>query len=285
VTVTQTQYSASDLAHWREAILRAAAEAAAYIAGRSKDRHEVVWREKSATDFVSEVDIGAEELIRASLQASIRELRYVGEELGPTGDTSTGLVAIVDPLDGTTNFLHGYPAYAVSIAIALDGVPVAGVVHDVARGGVYSATAGGGAYLNNVPIFVSSNDQPARALIGTGFPFKSTAGTAQYLVQLETLIPQVAGVRRAGSAALDLCDVASGRFDAFWELSLSPWDVAAGMLLIREAGGIVTDFAGAPARIGHGPIVAGSAALHRWFLAQLNRRDRPGALSGDRPAQ
>lgn len=278
------QYSAADLAHWREAILRAAAEAAAFITERAKGRHELVWREKGASDFVSDVDIGAEERIRASLQDAIRELRFVGEELGPSGDTSTGLVAIVDPLDGTTNFLHGFPAYAVSIGIALDGVPLAGVVHDVARGGVYSATAGGGAYLNDVPIRVSANDRPSRALIGTGFPFKSAEGTAQYLAQMETLIPQVAGLRRAGAAALDLCDVACGRFDGFWELSLAPWDIAAGILLIREAGGIVTDLAGAPAPLLHGPIVAGSAVLHEWFLQQLNVSDGSHALSGARPS-
>jgi myo-inositol-1(or 4)-monophosphatase len=285
VTVNPTQFSAADLAHWRSAILRAAADAAAFIADRAKTRATIVWREKSATDFVSEVDIGAEELIRASLQASIRELRFVGEELGPTGDTETGLVAIVDPLDGTTNFLHGFPAYAVSIGIALDGVPVAGVVHDVARGGVYSATAGGGAYFNDVPIFVSSNDRPTRALIGTGFPFRTMEGMAVYLGQMETLAPQVAGMRRAGAATLDLCDVACGRFDGFWELDLAPWDVAAGILLIREAGGIVTDLAGRPARLGRGPIVAGNALLHAWLLEQLNHGVRGQSLSPSRPVQ
>ena len=285
MTLTPAQYSAADLAHWRSAILRAAADAAAFIADKARSRQTIEWREKSPTDFVSDVDIGAEEIIRASLQSAIRELRYVGEELGPGGETETGLVAIVDPLDGTSNFLHGYPAYAVSIGIAVDGVPVAGVVHDVARGGVYSATAGGGAYFNDVPIFVSTNDRPTRALIGTGFPFRSMEGMALYLSQMETLVPQVAGMRRAGSATLDLCDVACGRFDAFWELDLAPWDVAAGILLVREAGGIVTDLAGRPARLGRGPIVAGNAILHPWFLEQLNQRGNRGSLSGSRPVQ
>ena len=270
VVPPSTAYTAADLAHWRQSIMSAAASAAAFIAEKAKSRHEIVWREKSPTDFVTDVDIGAEERIRASLQASIRELRYVGEELGPTGDTTTGLVAVVDPLDGTSNFLHGYPAYCVSIGIVLDGVPVAAVVHDVARGGVYTAMAGSGAYLDDIPIRVSNTTSPTRALVGTGFPFRSDASTAQYVAQLAALIPQVSGMRRAGAAALDLCDLAAGRFDAFWELDLAPWDVAAGLLLVREAGGVVTDLAGHHAGVTGGPIVGSNGQLHEWFLRVLS---------------
>ncbi|MES2522766.1 MAG: inositol monophosphatase family protein [Gemmatimonadota bacterium] len=261
--------SATDLAFWLDAARRAAAEAAAFIEERSRSRHEIVWMEKAATDFVSAVDIGAEERIRASLLASIPELRIVGEELGPNGDTGSGLTAIVDPLDGTSNFLHGYPSYCVSIGIAIDGVPVVGVVNDVARGGEYTATAGGGAFVDGVPMRVSTTSRTTRALVGTGFPFKSEEGVRQYLGQLERLIPQVSGMRRCGAAALDLCDLARGRFDAFWEMSLAPWDVAAGILLVREAGGIVTDMDGNPAPIKFGPIIASNAVLHEWFLGML----------------
>lgn len=260
-----------DLAHWRTSAREAAAEAATFIAERAKTRHAVEWQEKSATDFVSDVDIGAEERINRTLLHRIPEIRLVGEELGPTGDTSHGLVAIVDPLDGTTNFLHGYPAYCVSICIALDGVPLVGVVHDVARGGVYCATAGGGAFIDDEPLRVSSTQTPARALVGTGFPFKSLLDADQFLAQMRTLMPLVAGVRRAGAAALDLCDVARGRLDAFWELTLAPWDIAAGLLIVREAGGRATTLRGTDAPLQHGPVVASNTVLHDWMLEQLAR--------------
>lgn len=265
-----TSATTADRTFWLDAAVRAAAGAASFIAERALTRHDLVWEEKAATDFVSAVDVGAEERIRESLLSAIPGLRIVGEELGPSGDTQRGLVAVVDPLDGTSNFLHGYPSYAVSIGIALDGEPMAGVVHDVARGGVYTATAGGGAWVDGVRMGVSAATRPTRALIGTGFPFKTVEQTDLYLAQLRALIPQVAGMRRAGAAALDLCDVARGRFEAFWELDLQPWDIAAGILLVREAGGTVTTLTGAPAPIARGPIVASNTLLHSWFLEQLS---------------
>jgi len=256
------------LASWLSAARDAAAAAAAFIAMEATTRTTLHWQEKSAQDFVSAVDVGAEERIRALLQERLPGIRVIGEELGPDGASTEGLVAIVDPLDGTTNFLHGYPAYAVSIAIALDGVLQVGVVYDVARGGVYWAVAGHGAWHDAQRLRVSQLDVPARALIGTGIPFKDRTHMAPYLEQLGRLMPAVAGVRRAGSAALDLCDVASGRFAAFWELRLAPWDFAAGMLLVREAGGRVTDLTGQDAPLDHSPIVAGGA-LHAWLLATV----------------
>lgn len=265
--MTDADNSPDDL--WLAAAREAAAVAAAFIAERAATRTSLVWEAKTATDFVSEVDIGAEERIRSILTARIPGLRVIGEELGPEGDASHGLVAIVDPLDGTTNFLHGFPAYGVSIAIAMDGVPRVGVVHDVARGGVYWAVAGRGAFFNDQPIHVSTNDQPERALIGTGLPFKDMTHAELYLRQLRHLMPIVAGMRRAGSAALDLCDVACGRFEGFWELKLAPWDIAAGLLIVREAGGRATDLEGRDAPIAHGPLVAGSRTMHGWLLEQL----------------
>ncbi len=265
--MTDADNSPDDL--WLAAARDAAAVAAAFIAERAATRASLVWEAKTATDFVSEVDIGAEERIRSILTTRIPGLRVIGEELGPEGDATRGLVAIVDPLDGTTNFLHGFPAYCVSIAIAMNGVPRVGVVHDVARGGVYWAVAGRGAYFNDQRIHVSANDQPERALIGTGLPFKDMTHADMYLKQLRHLMPIVAGMRRAGSAALDLCDVACGRFEGFWELKLAPWDIAAGLLIVREAGGICTDLDGREAPIAHGPLVVGSTAMHGWLLAQL----------------
>jgi myo-inositol-1(or 4)-monophosphatase len=260
------------LASWLSAARDAAAAAADFITQQAATRSTLHWQEKSAQDFVSAVDVGAEERIRALLLSRIPDLRIIGEELGADGAATDGLVAIVDPLDGTTNFLHGYPAYGVSIAIAVHGVLQVGVVHDVARGGVYWAAAGHGAWHDGAHgtqrLAVSPLTVPARALIGTGIPFKDRTHMAPYLEQLGRLMPAVAGVRRAGSAALDLCDVAAGRFAAFWELRLAPWDFAAGMLLVREAGGQVTDLSGHDAPLDHGPIVAGGA-LHPWLLATV----------------
>jgi myo-inositol-1(or 4)-monophosphatase len=258
---------------WRDAAITAADTAARFIAYEATSHRALAWEEKSATDFVSRVDIGAEERIRDILTARIPGIRIVGEELTADAPPDEGLVAIVDPLDGTTNFLHGFPNYGVSICIALDGVPQAGVVHDAARGGVLHATAGDGAFVDGSRLLVSTTDIPARALIGTGIPFKDVSQADLYLRQLRRLMPIISGVRRAGSAALDLSDVARGRFDAFWELFLHPWDLAAGVLLVREAGGRVTDLEGRDARLTGGPIVASNGILHEWFLGMLNEGD------------
>jgi myo-inositol-1(or 4)-monophosphatase len=253
---------------WRNVAAGAAALATGFIAEESKSRDSIVWEEKSATDFVSRVDFGAEEVIRRHFAQEAPDIRVVGEELGG-GGTEDGLVAIVDPLDGTTNFLHGFPHYAVSICVALDGVPQAAAIHDVVRGTLYHATLGGGAFADDRPIRVSPIAAPARALIGTGFPFKDQTDAALYLAQFSRLTPQVAGLRRAGAAALDLADVACGRFEAFWELMLAPWDLAAGILLVREAGGRATDLAGTDAPLCAGPVVASNGIMHDWLLAQL----------------
>ena len=259
-----------DRHRWRDAAIAAADAAAAFIAEEARTHRAIEWEAKSATDFVSRVDIGAEERIRTILTQQIPGVRIVGEELGNEGDPEDGLVAIVDPLDGTTNFLHGFPNYGVSICIAHDGVPHAAVVHDVARGGVYHATAGDGAFVDRERVHVSTINEPPRALIGTGFPFKDVTTASTYLRQLHALMPLVSGMRRAGSAALDLSDVARGRFEAFWEHHLNAWDLAAGVLLIREAGGRVTDFEGRDARLVAGPIIASNGLLHDWFLGILN---------------
>ncbi len=252
-----------------EACREAAVGAAAYIAARALDVASLDWEEKSRADFVSDVDRGAEKLIAASLRRHFPAARILGEELSPEGGDGDDLAFIVDPLDGTTNFLHGYPQYAVSIAACEAGAVRAGVVHDVPRGIAYHAMAGGGAFAGDAPIRVSHTSQPIRSLIGTGFPFKHPGQVPHYLPQFARLVESTAGVRRAGSAALDLVDVACGRFDGFWELMLAPWDMAAGMLLVREAGGIVTDLAGGDLMPTHSGVVASNGILHDWLLAQV----------------
>ena len=218
---------------------------------------------------MTEVDRGAESLIREVLQRGAPGSTVVGEELNPAA-IGSGLVWIVDPLDGTTNFLHGYPQYSVSIAAALDGVLEAAVILDVPRECVYGALRGRGAWLGDTRLRVSGITDPAHALLGTGYPFKQLGELDRYLEQFRRILPMTSGVRRAGSAALDLADVAAGRLDGFWELVLAPWDVAAGILLVREAGGVVTDLSGREAGLLHGPIVAGNPAIHRWLLETVN---------------
>jgi myo-inositol-1(or 4)-monophosphatase len=229
----------------------------------------VTWVSKGHHDWVTEVDRHAETLIREVLLRGAPGSSVVGEELNPAA-IEGGLVWIVDPLDGTTNFLHGYPQYAVSIAAAVDGVLEAGLILDVPRECGYGAVRGKGAWLGDTRLRVSEIANPAHALLGTGYPFKQLEELDRYLEQFRRILPLTSGVRRAGSAALDLADVAAGRLDGFWELSLAPWDVAAGVLLVREAGGVVTDLEGRDAGLAHGPIVAGNPVIHRWLLATVN---------------
>jgi myo-inositol-1(or 4)-monophosphatase len=218
---------------------------------------------------VTEVDRTAEQVIADILLAGEPGGRVVGEELSPTIQTD-GLVWVVDPLDGTTNFLHGFPSYAVSIAGALDGVLQAAVVLQVPRDETYSASRGGGSWLGDRRLAVSNIAEPEFALIGTGFPFRDVTRLEEYQRQFGRVARATSGIRRPGAASLDLADVAAGRFDGFWEQHLSAWDIAAGTLLIREAGGVVTDFSGRDVGIEHTEVAAGNAAIHSWLVETLN---------------
>jgi len=246
----------------------AAVRAAEVVRLAAANLSAVHWEVKGPADFVSAVDRGAEEALGQVIAERHPNAVLIAEEGSPKA-AAGDLTFIADPLDGTTNFLHGFPWYAVSIAAVSHGTPIAGVVLNVANGDLFTAANGSGARRNGQPIRVSEIAEPSRALLGTGFPFKNREGIAPYMSVLPRLMEQTAGLRRAGSAALDLCDVACGRFDAFWEYRLAPWDVAAGILIIREAGGVVTDLAGNPAPIAHGPIVAGNPTMHGWLLEQL----------------
>ncbi|HVB30972.1 MAG TPA: inositol monophosphatase family protein [Gemmatimonadaceae bacterium] len=259
----------------------AAVRGAEIVRAGAANLDQLTWDTKSPADFVSDVDRASERAIAGIIGERHPDARLVGEEFSPDGAADlSGLSFVADPLDGTTNFLHGYPWYAVSIAAVVDGNPVAGAVLNVATGELFTATAGGGARRNGEPIAVSRETQPLRSLIGTGFPFKHAHLVEPYMASLPTIMRGTAGVRRAGAAALDLADVACGRFDAFWELMLAPWDIAAGVLLVREAGGLATDLQGGPARIGHGPLVAGNPAMHAWLLRQLGAGSAIGAAGG-----
>lgn len=229
------------------------------------------WAEKGHADFASHVDEEAE----AAAVRVIRE-RCPGHDIlaeEAAGSAVEALAAadwlwIVDPLDGTTNYLHRYPAYAASVAAARRGEVVAGAVVSGVTGEAWSACLGGGAYLDGRPIRVSEIGNPRHALIGTGFPFRQPELLPGYLRQFQAVLPNVSGIRRAGSAALDLCHVATGYLDAFWELVLAPWDIAAGALIVREAGGVITTIGGDPDVFADGSVLAGNPAMHRE-LARL----------------
>ena len=246
----------------------AAVRAADVVRAAAETLKEIHWEVKGPSDFVSRVDREAETALAEVIAQRHPDAVLIAEENSPKAKPGS-LTFIADPLDGTTNFLHGFPWYAVSIGVLVDGQHTAGVVLNVANGDLFTAARGSGARRNGQPIHVSTIEDPGRALLGTGFPFKHREGIQPYLKVLPKLMETAAGLRRAGAASLDLCDVACGRYDAFWEYQLAPWDVAAGILIIHEAGGIVTDLDGNPPPLTHGPIVAGNRKMHAWLLQQL----------------
>lgn len=259
------------LARIAVAAARAAVEAHQRYAG---DLDEGDWAEKGTADFVTRVDREAEDRVVARIREAYPDHDIMAEESTDAGEPasvrsrfdSAEYLWIVDPLDGTTNYLHGYPAYAASVAVAHRGHLVAGAVVDGSTGTTWWAWRGGGAWRDGERIGVSSMARLDHALIGTGFPFKVPEHLPRYLGQLETVLRRTSGVRRAGAAALDLCHVADGRLDGFWELWLAPWDIAAGTLVIREAGGLVTSLDGDPDVRAAGAIVAGNTSIHARLL-------------------
>ncbi len=259
-----------------------AAEAAAAVHGRYAGTVDASqWVEKGAADFVTHVDREAEAVIIGMIGDAFPSHSVLAEEAATVTSGSDwvappatdGWTWIIDPLDGTTNFLHGYPMYGVSIAASLDGVLQAGVVRNSISGETWWATRGGGAFRDGAAIQVSGQSDMRRALIGTGFPFKALDLLPTYLAQFDRVLRNSAGIRRAGSAALDLCHVASGYFDGFWEMSLQPWDLAAGTLIVREAGGIVTNLEGSEQVVATGSVLAGNPVIYDR-LASLLRAER-----------
>jgi myo-inositol-1(or 4)-monophosphatase len=215
---------------------------------------------KGRNDFVSQVDREAEAEIIDVLQRSYPDHAILAEETGRSGESD--YLWIIDPLDGTTNYLHGYSQYAISIGLWHQGRPNQAVVFDPLKNELYTASRGAGAQLNDRRIRVSGVSHMDHALIGTGFPFREMTHLETYINTFRAILPRVSGVRRAGSASLDLAHVACGRLDGFWEFGLSPWDLAGGALLIEEAGGIVSDFCGGQNYLDTGHILAGSPRIH-----------------------
>jgi myo-inositol-1(or 4)-monophosphatase len=221
---------------------------------------------KQRNDFVSFVDTTSESAIREVILAKFPDHQFVGEESGASGDTNSAWKWIVDPLDGTSNYVHGVPQFSVSIALHHGDESVAATVLDPVRGDLYTAERGSGTYLNGNRVRCAEGQPMTDALIGTGFPFRAHHVLDDYLATFREIFPRAAGIRRPGSAALDFAWVACGYTAAFWEFLLSPWDIAGGALLITEAGGVVTDFAGGNGYLRSGNTVAGAPQVHAELL-------------------
>lgn len=236
------------------------------------------WNEKGSQDFVTEVDREAEARLIEHIRSRCPGHDVLAEESTELGDAASvrarfddaEFLWVLDPLDGTTNFIHGYPMYAASVAVAHRGVLVAGAVVDGSGGGEWCAWQGGGAWKDGTRIAASQIDRLDRALIGTGFPFKALDLLPRYLEQFDAIIRRSSGIRRAGAAALDLCHVASGWLDGFWELWLAPWDIAAGTVIAREAGALVTTLDGHDDVRAAGSILAGTPAIHEALKRLLD---------------
>lgn len=244
--------------------IKAARKAGAIINRAGLDLDLVRVSTKGRSDFVTEVDKAAEEAILEIILKAYPDHAIVAEESGASGKSE--YTWIIDPLDGTTNFIHGFPQYAVSIALRHREHVTQAVVYDPTRNELFTATRGRGAFMNERRLRVSKRERLADCLIGTGFPFRSIEYLDEYVRMFKSITEVTAGVRRPGAAALDLAYVAAGRLDGFWEIGLSPWDMAAGSLLILEAGGLISDFAGGPDFMDGGRVVCGSPKIFPQLL-------------------
>lgn len=225
-------------------------------------------REKQHNDFVTEVDRLAEQEIIYQIHKAYPDHGILAEESGPQGSNDE-FQWIIDPLDGTTNFLHGFPMFAVSIGVKCRGRLEHGVVYNPLSQELFTASRGDGAQLDGKRIRVSARKSLEGALIGTGFPFRESQNLPLYIRMFDTVVRQTAGVRRAGSAALDLAFVAAGRMDGFWEMGLKPWDIAAGVLLIQEAGGLVGHLDGTPGVPENGNILVGGEKVFKAMAGEF----------------
>ncbi len=270
--------------------VRAARQAGRLINRASVDVDTMQVTRKERNDFVTEVDRASEEAIIETLQSAYPSHAILAEESGhrparggkaprPGDISQLDHVWIIDPLDGTTNFIHGLPHYCISIALMERGVVTQGLVYDPIRNELFTASRGRGAFLNDRRIRVSRRTKLDESLIGTGFPFRMISQIDEYLGMLRPVMEKAAGIRRAGAAALDLAYTAAGRFDAFFEMGLKPWDVAAGSLLVTEAGGLMGDFDGNARYLEGEQVLAGTPKVFSAMIAVLNPARRESALA------
>jgi len=242
--------------------VRAARKAGDLIARAYDERDELKIRQKSDRDYVTDIDKSAEALIVREISKHYPDHGIVGEEMERSINPDAAIQWYVDPLDGTTNFIHGYPHFAVSIAAWKQGKPLLAVVHDPIRDETFEARNGGGAFLNRRRLRVSQEKRLSHALFASGMPSYRRESIDLFQKRMDACMRSMDGYRRGGSAALDLAYVAAGRLDAYWEAGLKPWDIAAGYLLVQEAGGIATDLETGTVNLDKGDILATNSALH-----------------------
>lgn len=249
--------------------VRAARVAGAIIVRGFENRTELATEAKGANDYVTHIDKEAEKAIIQKIQQSYPNHSFLGEESGETDGSENEFQWIIDPLDGTTNFVKGIPHFAVSIALLHKGRLEQAVVFDPIRGELFTASRGQGAQLNGYRIRASKPKDMSETILATGLPFKNKAQFGEYALSLNKIFHECGDVRRAGSAALDLAYVAAGRHDGYWERGVKSWDIAAGELIVREAGGLVTDFKGGNDPLYKGEIVAGSVKVVQNLVKHL----------------
>ena len=264
--------------------VKAARRAGNIINRGARDLDLLTVTAKGPKDFVSEIDRAAEAAIVETIHGSYPDHAILAEEgTGRDGNVGSEYLWIIDPLDGTTNFLHGFPQYCVSIALAHRNVVQQGVIYDPVRNDLFTATRGRGAFLNDRRIRVSKRTHLRDALIGTGFPFRDGSYLDTYLAMMKTMITETAGLRRPGAAALDLAYVAAGSYDGFFEVGLNPWDVAAGSLLVLEAGGLIGDLSGEGDYLYGGQVIAASPKIFAQMVTLLTPF-RQALVAGRAPA-
>ena len=250
--------------------VKAARKAGNIINRATRDLDLLKVESKRQNDFVTEVDRAAEAAVIAVLREAYPNHSILAEESGASKGSQGEYEWVIDPLDGTTNFIHGVPQFAVSIGLRHKGIVTQAVIYDPAKNELFTATRGAGAYLNDKRMRVGKRERIGDALIGTGFPFSKIDLLERYIEMFRKVTLNCAGIRRPGAAALDLAYVAAGRFDGFWEMGLAPWDMAAGTLLVQEAGGLVGDFSGESGFFESGEIVAGSPKVFAQLLALIS---------------
>lgn len=253
------------------AAVKAARKAGSIMSRATLNLDTITVTTKRKNDFVTEVDKAAEEAIVDIIRKAYPDHGILAEESGASGKSDAEHVWIIDPLDGTTNFIHGFPQYAVSIGVTHKGILAHGVIFDPVKNELFTTSRGKGAYLNDRRIRVSGRIGLKASLIGTGFPFREIDNFDEYMAMFKSVTRETAGIRRAGSAALDLAYVAAGRLDGFWEIGLSPWDVAAGALMIQEAGGLISNLDGDGDFLNAGNVVCGSPKVFTPLLQLVGK--------------